>query len=171
METATYSRVARLLHWAMAVLIIGNLAGGLLHDVAPRLIMPGHFATGVAILALTVLRLGWRLTHRPPPWPQHLAAWERWSAGAVHWLLYAVMILVPLSGWVMMSASEYPINIYGLFTIPKLGVEQSEAFAELMSERHELLAFAMIGLLVIHIGAALRHRHVLKDGVLARMLG
>ncbi len=171
METATYSRIARLLHWAMAVLIIGNLAGGLLHDIAPRLIMPAHFATGLTVLVLALVRLAWRLTHRAPAWPAHMAGWERWTASLTHWLLYALMILVPLSGWVMVSAGERPISIYGLFEIPKLGVEPSEAFKDIMEERHELLAFATIGLLLLHIAAALRHRYMLKDGMLARMLG
>lgn len=169
METARYDKVARVLHWTMAVLIIANLIGGLIHDVAPRLIMPGHFFGGILILTLAVVRLLWRLTHRPPAWPAHFAGWEKLSAGIVHWALYAMMILVPLSGWVMLSASEYPINIYGLFHIPELPVEESKAFAELMSERHELLAFATIGLLVLHIAAALRHTYVKKDGVMARM--
>ena len=171
METAAYSRVARWLHWTMAVLIIANLVGGRLHDLAPRLIMPGHFAVGLIVLVLALARLAWRLTHRPPSWPATMAGWERWSAATVHWLLYALMILLPLSGWVMMSAGERAINIYGLFEIPKLAVGQSAAFKDIMEERHEMLAIAMVCLILLHIGAALRHHFVLKDGAMARMLG
>lgn len=170
-DAGHYSRVARWLHWAMAVLIIGNLAGGLLHDVAPETIMPLHKAMGMTVLALTLLRFGWRLTHRPPPFPASMANWERWASTIAHNALYALMILVPLTGWLMSSSGRYPLSWFGLFEIPKLPVEQSEAFGEMMSERHEVLAFAMIGLLVLHIAAALRHHYVKKDGMLARMLG
>ncbi len=170
-DAGHYSRVARWLHWAMAVLIIGNLAGGLLHDFLPDGVMPAHFFSGILILFLTVLRFIWRLTHRPPPYPASMANWERWASTIAHNALYALMILIPLSGWAMMSASPYPINIFGLFTIPDLPVAESRELAGLMSERHELLAYGMIALLVIHIGAALRHHYVKKDGILARMLG
>jgi cytochrome b561 len=170
METATYTRVARWLHWIIGLLIIGNIIGGLAHDVAPQLIMPLHKSTGLLILALTCVRLGWRLTHRPPAWPATMAAWERMVARISHWGFYALMILVPLSGWVMMSAVARPLTFYGLFDVPKLAVPQDRAFAALMGERHELLAFFLIGLLVLHIIAALRHHIVLEDGVMARML-
>jgi cytochrome b561 len=169
MESAHYNKVARILHWTMALLLVGNLIGGLIKDIAPGMIMPGHFMGGLLILTLAVIRLLWRFTHRPPAWPAHFATWERVSAGAVHWALYAMMILVPLSGWVMVSSSDRTISIYGLFNLPKLPVEQSEAFGDLMSERHELLAYATIALIVLHIAAALRHHYVKKDGMLARM--
>jgi cytochrome b561 len=170
-DAGHYSRVARWLHWAMAIMIIGNLVGGLLHDVDPALIMPLHKASGITLLFLTLLRFGWRLTHRPPAFPASMANWERWASTIAHNALYALMILVPLTGWLMSSAGSRPLTWFGLFDIPKLPVEQSEAFGEMMSERHEVLAFAMIGLLVIHLAAALRHHFIKKDGMLARMLG
>lgn len=170
-DAGHYSRVARWLHWLMALMIIGNLAGGLLSDVAPAVIMPLHKASGITLLFLTLLRFGWRLTHRPPAFPASMANWERWASTIAHNALYALMILVPLTGWLMSSAGSRPLTWFGLFDIPKLPVEQSEAFGEMMSERHEVLAFAMIGLLVIHIAAALRHHYVKRDGMLARMLG
>lgn len=168
--TDSYSRVARWLHWGMALLIVGNLAGGFLHDAAPRTIIPLHKATGILIMALTIARFGWRLGHRPPPFPAHMPNWERWLAHLGHMGLYALMIVVPLSGWIMASGSEWPISFFGLFEIPKFPVEQSEAFVEAMEERHEMLAFALIGLLGLHIVAAFRHHFVLKDTVLSRML-
>ena len=169
-DAGHYSRVARWLHWAMALLIIGNLAGGLLHDFLPDAVMPAHFFSGILILFLTVLRFGWRLTHRPPAYPASMANWERWASTIVHMALYVLMILIPLSGWVMMSASPYAIDIFGLFTIPDLPVAESRDLAGMMSERHEVLAFGMIGLLALHVAAALRHHYIKRDGVLARML-
>jgi cytochrome b561 len=170
-DAGHYSRVAKWLHWLMAAMIIGNLAGGLLHDVNPQLIMPLHKATGITILFLTLLRFGWRLTYRPPAYPASMANWERWASTIAHNALYALMVLVPLTGWLMSSAGSRPLTWFGLFDIPKLPVEQTEAFGEIMEGRHELLAFALIGLLVLHIAAAVRHHYVKKDGMLARMLG
>lgn len=170
MDEAHYSAVARWLHWIMALLIIGNLAGGFLHDIAPRTIMPLHKAIGITVLFLTVIRFGWRLTHRPPPMPASMPGWERALAHIGHMALYAVMILLPLSGWVLTSTGDYPLSYFGLFDVPKFAVEQSEAFEHVMEERHEMLAFVMIGLIVLHVAAALRHHWVLKDNVLTRML-
>lgn len=171
METATYTRVARWLHWTIGVLIIGNLIGGLAHDVAPQIIMPLHKSTGLLILALSLARLGWRLTHRPPAFPAAMAGWERTLASVTHFIFYALMILIPLTGWITASAGSRPLDFYGLFPVMKFAVQKGSALAEISGEGHELLAFAMIGLLLLHVGAALRHHIVMKDGVLARMLG
>lgn len=171
METATYSRVARWLHWIMGLLIIGNLAGGLLHDLAPRLIMPLHKSTGLLILALALVRIGWRLTHRPPAFPAAMAGWERTVASVTHGIFYALIVVIPLSGWIMASAGDRPLDFYGLFPVMKFDVVKESTLWEVAHEGHELLGYAMIGLLVLHIGAALRHHFVLKDGMLARMLG
>lgn len=171
METATYTRVARWLHWTIGILIIGNLVGGLAHDIAPQLIMPLHKSTGLLILALSLVRLGWRFTHPAPPYPAAMPGWEKALATFTHWTFYAMMILIPLSGWIMASAGDRPLDFYGLFPVMKFDVVKESTLWELSHEGHELLAFAMIGLLLLHIGAALRHHIVLKDGVLARMLG
>lgn len=171
METERYSRVARWLHWGIGLLIIGNLAGGLLHDIAPKLIMPIHKATGITILALVIVRIIWRLTHRAPAWPANFTGLERTVAGVTHFILYAFMLLIPLSGWVMSSASDRPISFFGLFDVPKFAVVKDSLLAEISHEGHEILGFAMIALLVLHIAAALRHHIVLKDGMMARMLG
>ena len=164
-----YSRVARWLHWTMGLLIIANLAGGLLHDLNADLIIPLHRATGIVILVLAIARIIWRMTHPAPPLPADMAMWERATASFTHAGLYALMVLVPLSGWVMASASRWPISFFGLFDVPKFSVIKESTLWEITHEGHELMAFAMIALLLLHIGAALRHHFVLKDGMLARM--
>jgi cytochrome b561 len=166
-----YSRVSRWLHWGMAILIIGNLAGGLLHDVNAALIMPIHKATGIGILALTMLRIVWRMAKPAPAWPTDMKMWEGALASFTHGLLYAFMLLVPLSGWVMSSASEYPISFFGLFDVPKFAIVRESTLWNVAHEGHELMGYALIALLVLHIGAALRHHFVLKDGILHRMWG
>ncbi|MFM6853458.1 MAG: cytochrome b [Sphingopyxis sp.] len=171
MDDAIYTRGARWLHWAMAVLIIGNLVGGLAHDVDPKLIMPLHKSAGFLLLALALVRVAWRFTHRPPALPGTMAGWEKLASHATHITLYAMMVLIPLSGWIMSSPSPYPLDFFGLFPIMKFDVAKDSALAGIAHEGHELLAFAMIGLLLLHIGAALRHHFIIKDNVLRRMVG
>ena len=99
-----YSRVAIVLHWAIAALILYNLASGLLRPVLPRAFFAFHVSSGITILALSLVRVGWRLTHRPPPFLP-LARWEARLAHGVHVALYAAMLLLPLSGWAIVSAN------------------------------------------------------------------
>lgn len=98
-----YSKGAIVLHWAIALLVLFNLATGIFHDAVPKAIFAFHVSSGITILALTVIRIIWRLTHRAPPFLP-MAAWERWLARAVHFLLYCAMLAAPLTGWAMISA-------------------------------------------------------------------
>lgn len=100
---ARYSTVAIVLHWAIAALILYNLVSGLLHDTLPREAFQFHISSGITILILSVARVVWRLTHRPPPLLE-MKAWERRSAHFVHLLLYALILLLPFSGWALVSA-------------------------------------------------------------------
>ncbi|MBB3911568.1 cytochrome b [Sphingomonas desiccabilis] len=99
-----YANVAIALHWAIAALILYNLTSGLLRPVLPRGFFAFHVSSGITILVLTVVLVGWRLTHRPPPFLP-MARWEKRLANAVHLLLYAAMLLMPFSGWAMISAN------------------------------------------------------------------
>ena len=99
-----YTRVAITLHWAIAALIFYNLASGLLRDFLPRGFFTFHISSGLTILALSLFRIVWRLTHKPPPMLP-MQPWERWLAHGVHFLLYAAMLFVPWTGWVMISAN------------------------------------------------------------------
>jgi cytochrome b561 len=101
---ARYTQVAIALHWAIAALIFYNLISGLLGDFLPRGFFAFHISSGLTILALTLVRIGWRLTHKPPPFLP-MARWERTLAHTVHFLLYAAMLFVPWTGWVMISAN------------------------------------------------------------------
>jgi cytochrome b561 len=100
-----YTKVAIALHWAIAVLILYNLASGLLKPVLPRPFFIFHVSSGITILVLTVARIGWRLTHRPPPPLLPIKTWEQRLAQSVHILLYAAMLALPLSGWALVSAN------------------------------------------------------------------
>ncbi|WP_066555448.1 cytochrome b [Croceicoccus bisphenolivorans] len=169
---ARYNTVARALHWTIAVLLIGNIVGGLLHEPLEDVvqIMPVHKAIGMTVLALSLARLAWRIVSRTPPLPAHMPKWEVGAAHATHTLLYVLMIGLPLSGWIFSSAGKYPLNWFGLFDIPKFAITKENPLVGIAHEGHEVMAFIAIALIVLHIGAALRHHFVLKDTVLRRML-
>jgi len=103
-----YTLVAIVLHWLIAAMILFNLATGFFHQSVPRVAMAIHISSGITILILSVVRVIWRLTHRPPPFRSDLAPWERALAHLVHFLLYVAMVMMPLTGWAMISASPPP---------------------------------------------------------------
>ena len=167
-----YTKVAIWLHWAIGLAVITNIALAMLTEGLPRDIhhaaMDVHKALGMTILALTLLRLLWRLGHRAPPLPAGTPAWEKWTSRVVHLLFYALLILLPLSGWVWMSAREKPIDFFGLFTIPSI-VAPDKALSDVMHERHEVMGLTMLGLVVIHLLAAVKHQFVDRNRQLSRM--
>lgn len=168
-----YNRVARTLHAAIAVMVIFNLATGIAGDALEKMWnpFPLHKGTGIIILVLSLARLGWRLTWTMPEWPATMGQVQRLVAKATHITLYALMIVVPVTGWIMSSAnSKYPISIWGLFEWPKLAVAKGSALAEVAHEGHEILGYLMAALVAMHVAAALHHHFVLKDNVLRRMI-
>jgi cytochrome b561 len=178
-----YSRVSIFLHWLIALLIIGNFAGGLLLEDLFNSTVPAerqlgftivqlHKSMGLTILLLSLLRLLNRLVVPVPPLPAHMTSLERTLARLTHWGFYAIMILVPLSGWVMVSASPlgFPTIWFGLFEWPHLPIATSKATSGAASEAHEIMAFIGAGLFVLHVGGALKHHFLDRDDVLARML-
>ena len=174
-ENQRYTGVAIALHWIIAIAILAQLAVGFGHDLLPReergAVMAIHKSMGLTILLLSLLRLVWRLMHKPPPLPAGLAAWEKLLAHAVHAGLYAVMIGAPLTGWAMSSASEKvrPIPFWGV-EAPRLPLERSKDLQEAFSGGHEFLGFLALGLLASHLGGALKHRFVDGHDVLWRMI-
>lgn len=171
---SSYSRGAIWFHWVIGLLIIANLVTGLFHDAlgdAGIRVMPFHKASGIAILFLSIGRLVWRLTHRPPPLAPTVKRWEKGLAHATHTIFYLLMFIVPFSGWAFVSfgARKYPIDFFGLFEIPFLPVVQDKVAAGVLGERHEQLAFFWMALLALHIGGALKHHFLDRDNTLERM--
>ncbi len=171
-----YSSMAIGLHWTIATLIIVNLVLGITHDSFAKASVPTvmgiHKSIGFSVLALSVFRLGWRAGHPAPPPPAAMPGWQVLLARATHILFYVAMIALPLTGWLMSSASplRFPLQYFWLFNLPFLPVEQSKAAAGFWSETHEILGFSAIGLLVLHVLGALKHHYFDKDDVLSRML-
>ncbi|WP_374315475.1 cytochrome b [Aquabacterium sp.] len=175
--TSRYSGVAMALHWLLAVLIIGAFAVGVYQDDLPlsptRIkLINWHKWAGVTILALSVLRLIWRVTHRPPALPQvietAMPGWQRVAYHATHHLLYVLFFAVPLAGWAYSSAHGYPIVLFGVLPLPDL-VAPNPQLADTIKPLHGLLAFGLIGLVALHIAAALKHQFIDRDGLLDRM--
>ncbi len=191
-ENRRYTVVAIALHWAIAIGILAMIPfgwwmGDLIHEPATRAhgvaAIQLHKSIGLSILMLSLTRLAWRLFNPPPPLPAGMAAWERFAATATHWAFYAVMIALPLSGWVYVSTGydwqgrplEVPTLWFGLFEVPHLPIAAADNATRQQAasgsiSAHSLLAWGAIGLAALHVGAALKHHVVNKDGVLARMV-
>jgi cytochrome b561 len=126
-----------------------------------------HKWAGICILALSALRLLWRLTHRPPadvPMP----AWQQRASHAAHGLLYVLFFAVPLAGWAYSSAAGFPIVVFGVLPLPDF-VSPDKALAEAIKPLHATLAFVLAGVVVLHVAAALKHHFIDRDGLLDRM--
>jgi cytochrome b561 len=135
-----------------------------------------HKSVGMTILALSVLRLVWRLLHKPPPLPASMPAWEMRAAKATHAFLYALLIVLPITGWAVVSASplNIPTVLYGVLPLPHLPViselEDKRAAESALALVHDIAGWILLILLAGHIGAALRHHFLVHDDVLVRML-
>lgn len=170
-----YSSGAILLHWAIAALIIGNIVlAEMAEDVAraaKALYMNPHKAIGIAVLALTLVRIGWRLTHAAPPLADGLKNWERLLARAIHGLFYVLMIALPLSGWLMVSAPAEPkiIDFFGLFDIAPLPIAGNKVIGGAAHEGHEVMGKVMIVLIIVHVLGALKHQFFDRAPSLRRM--
>ncbi|WP_431970633.1 cytochrome b [Nocardia sp. bgisy134] len=161
----------RILHWTMAVLIITMIGIG-----AAMVGYLGHYGTlltwhktlGVAILALAVVRIAYRIRHRPPPQIETMARPERLVAAGSEILMYALFLLQPIVGWAVVSASGIPIHILGGFRIPAIAPTDPELYAALRTV-HGLLAYALLLALTAHVCAVIFHAAVLRDNLLHRM--
>ncbi len=172
-EIAQYTSTAKWLHWIMAVLIILLLALGFYMSDLPRgpektALIQTHKAIGTIVLALAALRLGWRLNNLPPPLPVSISELQQKAAHWVHWALYGLMFAQPLSGWAMSSARGFPVALGGVIPLPAL-VGKNEALAKALTELHELIGWSLAILIIGHVGMALKHHFIDKDGILLRM--
>jgi cytochrome b561 len=174
---ARYTLTAIALHWVLAVAIltafgVGLYIAGLPFSPAKLKLINWHKWAGVTILFLSVLRLLWRLTHRPPALPAQIESampgWQRAAYHGTHHLMYLLFFAVPLLGWAYSSAKGFPIVWFGVLPLPDL-VAPNPELAEAIKPLHGLAAWGLIGLVALHVGAALKHQFIDRDGLLSRM--
>ena len=169
---AQYTRVAAGLHWVMAVLIVGNVMLALVAESLPEnWIRPGidlHKSIGLTVLGLVVLRVLWRVAHPPPELPSGYPGWQKRASHTAHMILYGLMVLLPVSGWLHDSAFKYagkhPLMLYWVVPWFRIGAVESmepaakEEFHSVLYTVHTVSAYALYGLLALHILGALKHQ-------------
>lgn len=176
--TSRYDPIAVTLHWVIALAILTMIPlGFFMEDLPGSIRFDGyvfHKSLGITVLALSIFRLIWRFLNPPPALPGGMKPSEKMLAQIMHWLLYFLIIAMPLSGWLMVSASrKYPTVFFWLGEIPFIPLPANidgRKTAGMFGEYHEWLAYGAIFLVILHVAAALKHHFINRDNVLARML-
>jgi cytochrome b561 len=170
----SYDGVAKSLHWAVVTLLVLQFPlAWTMPDIpngqSPESLARLHQSLGLTILAVMLVRLAWRLAHRPPPLPGGVAPWQRRAAQAVHAALYALLIAQPVAGWLWASAKGWPITVFGAVHLPPL-VAAGSPLQPFAATVHQFLAWAILALVGLHLLAAAYHAMLLRDDVVRRML-
>ena len=169
-----YGLIAQLLHWAVVVGILLQYVWVWRIDNTDSIreqfsLVTTHKSIGMTVLALVLLRMAWRAFNKPPPYPPGMARWEINAANLMHALLYLLILLMPLTGWMYTSAAGYGAEFWGLIDIPDF-VLTGERLENFMHVAHETIGWAIPIVVAVHVLAALRHHFALKDDVLKRMV-
>jgi cytochrome b561 len=188
-DALRYTRVAILIHWTIALLILANAVLGLsaawlppsvLSDVQARVVIDTHKSIGITVLGLAIVRVVWRLTHRPPPLPTELRGWEKAAAHFAHTALYVLIFALPLSGWMHDSAwsagASHPMYLFGLVPWPRVGFLMhldpalKDQLHTQLGSLHTACSYALYAVLTLHILGALKHQWIDRHPVIERML-
>jgi cytochrome b561 len=170
-----YTSPAITLHWLIAILIAGGFWIGFVMTDIPGFTptklkyFSWHKWIGVTVFALVVLRTLWRLTHRAPPLPPGMPGWQRGASHAVHFLLYILMIAVPVSGYFYTCAAGIPVVYLGLVQLPVV-VAKDPALRDVLKQVHITLDWILLGAICVHLLAVLKHMVIDRDGLLSRMM-
>jgi cytochrome b561 len=170
-----YGLLTKLLHWTIAILIIGLIALGwymvdlTYFDKWYNESLAIHKGAGMFALALGIVFVGWRFVSPSPDYQVELKPWERVAAGIMHHTLYAMMLLIPVTGYFISTSAGKAIDIFGWFEIPAV-VDVDKNLRDLAIELHYYLGYGTAVLICLHAGAALKHQFVDRDGTLARMI-
>jgi len=171
-----YSKIAKVLHWSVAGLIVGQYVLAKLAEYAERqdnlldqlALLANHKSVGITILLLAVVRLVYRFNSSAPPLPDSMTTWQVNASKASHFLLYGFLFALPISGWLMSSATAYSVSWFNLIALPDF-VAPNEMLADQLHAVHHYLAEALFVVAVIHLIAALKHHFIDRDEVLMRM--
>ena len=169
----SYTFLAKALHWISALLVLGLLAVGLWMTGLPfsrlkLVVYAWHKWIGLTVLALALTRIAWRLRSPPPALPAALAPWETRLAPIGHWVLLGLVLTQPVIGWLMSSAGGVAVIWFAVLPLPDLVPRNQNLFAALRT-LHAALAFALIGMIALHVAAVVRHDILRRDGILRRM--
>ena len=172
-STERWGWLAQALHWLMAIALIGNLIAGFVGEemrLSPDKIklFLWHKSVGITLLGLVIIRLTWRAAQPTPQLPS-MPNWQRSLVHLSHILLYLLMLAMPISGWLMNSAADFPLKWFGWFELPSL-LGPSDTLKQQFAMWHENIAWTLVAVLSLHIAAAIKHAVVDKDDVLKRML-
>ena len=172
-SSVRYGYVAQTLHWVVVALLIVQVTIGTIADDLPRgleklALLARHKSFGITILGIAVIRLAWRWIDRPPP-PPPMPRWQHIAANLNHWGLYALLFALPLSGWLMSSASNYPVSWFGLVQLPDF-IGPDRGLKDIFHDLHHLFVWFLYALVGLHLAAALKHQFFDRDGLLFRML-
>jgi len=169
-----YDHVAALLHWGIGLLLLAEIAFGLLLDeIAPRGtparggVINLHKSVGIVIGVLIVVRIAWRLGHRPPPWPATMSIRRQRAAGLGHLLLYACMVVAPLAGYLGSNFSKHGVRFFGVVLAP-WGPDWPAAYSFLVG-LHDASTYLLLALTIGHVAMALKHALIERDGIFARI--
>lgn len=166
-----FTAFARLLHWTMAAMILTMLGIGVAMVVSLaqyHVLVSIHRPLGIAILILVIVRFANRVLHRPPQFPSTMSRPERLAATASEYAMYALMFLLPLVGWAMLSAARYPVLLYGPLHLPFI-LPHDLALYAVLRRAHTILAYLFFITFLAHFGAILFHTFIVRDGILKRM--
>ena len=168
-----YTRTAISLHWLVALgILLAAPLGIYMHDLplspTKLRLFSYHKWLGITVLLLAIVRVLWRAGHRPPAMPYKMSKWQQRASEAVHIALYLIILAIPLSGWLMSSAKGFQTVWFGVLPLPDL-LAKNIPLGDRLKELHECLNYLMLLLLVTHVGAALKHHFVERDGTLLRM--
>lgn len=168
-----YGIIAISFHWIIALLIIGLLAVGIYMVYLPigleKIKLYGwHKEFGILVLMLVALRVAWRLSNIVPFLPSHIPSWQKLAARTVHFLLYVLMLAMPITGWLLSSAAGFPVSFFGLFILPDI-LSPNEDSRFLLTETHKWLGYGFIALIGLHAAAAFYHYFIFRDNIFRRM--
>jgi cytochrome b561 len=169
-----YTTTAIVLHWLIAVLLLGQFVFGLLLGDIPRgapergLYVNWHKSSGIVIGLLVVLRIAWRLSHTPPPLPAAMPAWQRLASRLTHVALYLCMLVMPLSGYLASNFSKHGVKLFNLVRLPPWGPDD-KALYSLFNQTHQFTALLLALFVGLHVLAVAKHMLVDRDGLLWRM--
>jgi cytochrome b561 len=169
-----YTATAITFHWLIAVLILCSAVFGIVLSgmpLSPRKLqwIAYHKWNGILIFSLVALRLLWRLFNPAPALPASMPRWQQLAAHASHFLLYVLMLVVPLVGWLQSSAAGIQVVWFGVLSLP-MPLARDKALAELLMETHAVLSFTLLAIVGLHAAAAIKHHVFDRDDVLTRML-